>query len=94
MNLDVVIVTHNSAEHLDRVLGALPDDVDVVVVDNASSDASADIAERYGATTVRGTVNAGFAAGCNRGAALGAAKRILFLNPDAVIEADALERLV
>lgn len=94
MNIDVVIVTFNSASHLPRVLGGLPDGADIFVVDNASSDNSADVAAAHGATVVRGQVNAGFAAACNRGAALGNAKTILFLNPDAVITADALELLV
>lgn len=93
MKLDVVIVTYNSASRLPEVLDSLPGDVQVIVVDNASTDGSADVAEALGATVVRGSVNAGFAAGCNRGAALGHAKTILFLNPDAVIDADALERL-
>lgn len=94
MQVDVVIVTFNSASHLPRVLDALPEAANVIVVDNASADASADIAEAHGATVVRSTTNAGFAAGCNRGAALGHAKKILFLNPDAVIEPDSLELLV
>jgi glycosyltransferase involved in cell wall biosynthesis/GT2 family glycosyltransferase len=94
MNLDVVIVAYNSASRLPRVLDLLPGDTNVIVVDNASADGSADVAETHGATVVRGPVNAGFAAGCNRGAALGHAKTILFLNPDALIEPDALERLV
>lgn len=94
MNIDVVIVTHFSASLLPRVLRALPEQLNVFVVDNASTDGSAEVAASYGATVVRGTVNAGFAAGCNRGAALGTAKKILFLNPDAVIEPEALELLV
>lgn len=94
MDIDVVIVTHLSASHLPRALSALPDEVNVFVVDNASADASADIAESYGATVVRGQVNAGFATGCNHGAALGTASKILFLNPDAIIEREALMLLV
>ncbi|MBS1847821.1 MAG: glycosyltransferase, partial [Actinobacteria bacterium] len=94
MDLDVVVVTHNSAGLLPGALDALPDDVSVFVVDNASADASADVAEARGATVVRSAVNAGFGAGCNRGAALGHAKTILFLNPDAVIEPASLGRLV
>ncbi len=94
MYLDVVIVTYNSASRLPKVLDSLPGDVQVTVVDNGSTDGSADVAEARGATVVRGSVNAGFASGCNRGAAFGHAKTILFLNPDAVIESDALERLV
>ena len=42
--LDVIIVTYNSAEYLPRVLGSLPDWVDAIVVDNASSDDSAELA--------------------------------------------------
>ena len=94
MTFDVVMVTHNSASHLVSALSALPEEAQVVVVDNASTDKSADVAESLGATVVRGTVNSGFAAGCNRGAALGNAKTILFLNPDAVISAESLDRLL
>ncbi len=93
MTLDVVLVAHNSAAHLGDALAALPDDADVVVVDNASSDDSVAIAESCGATVIAGQTNAGFAAACNRGAAVGTAKLVLFLNPDAVIESLALERL-
>ncbi|HET8931540.1 MAG TPA: glycosyltransferase, partial [Acidimicrobiales bacterium] len=94
MNLDVVIVAYNSASRLPKVLDLLPGETHVIVVDNASTDDSADVAEAHGATVVRGSVNAGFAAGCNRGAALGHGKTILFLNPDALIEPEALERLI
>ena len=47
-----------------------------------------------GARVVRNATNAGFAAACNRGAAIGDAKTILFLNPDAIIGEQALERLL
>lgn len=94
MDLDVVIVTFDSASYLRGALEALPTDVNVFVVDNASRDHSADVAERFGATVVRGRVNAGFGAASNRGVGLGSAELVLFLNPDAVIHADALKRLV
>lgn len=93
-SLDVVIVTHNSAEHLPEALAALPPGVRVIVVDNASTDDSARLAADAGAEVVRGEVNAGFAAGANRGARLGDAEHILFLNPDAVIDGVNLDRLL
>ena len=89
--LDVVIVTYNSAEYLPRVLGSLPDWVDVIVIDNASSDDSAELARSAGVTVVANDVNAGFAAACNQGASLGDADFVLFLNPDATIDGDNLE---
>ncbi len=94
MQLDVVVVTHNSSAHLASALGALPHGLNVVVVDNASSDDSIGVAQAHGATVIAGETNAGFAAACNRGAAVGDEKLILFLNPDAVIEQTGLERLI
>lgn len=91
--LDVVIVTHDSAEHLPSALAGLPAGVRVIVVDNASTDESVRVAVEAGAEVVRGKVNAGFAAGANRGARLGTAPAILFLNPDARITPADLERL-
>ena len=94
MNVDVVVVTYNSAKELPELFEALGGAAPVTVVDNASTDDSADVAEAHGAKVVRGTVNAGFGAGCNRGAKLGSADYLLFLNPDARIERPDLEQLV
>jgi len=93
--LDVVIVTYNSAAFLPRLLGSLPPSwVDVFVIDNASSDNSAELARSYGATVVANEVNVGFAAACNQGASLGGAEFVLFLNPDANIDEKNLTRLL
>ena len=43
---------------------------------------------------VANDVNAGFAAACNQAASLGDADFVLFLNPDATIDGDNLERLL
>jgi glycosyltransferase involved in cell wall biosynthesis/GT2 family glycosyltransferase len=92
--IDVVIVTHNSAEHLPQALGGLPDGVSVVVIDNASSDRSAAVADDLGLRVVANSVNAGFAAAANQGSALGDRPVVVFLNPDATIGADDLRHLV
>ena len=93
MRLDVVVVAYESAGHLPACLGALPAEATVVVVDNASGDRSAAVAEEHDALVVRNSRNRGFAAAANQGAALGQADLLLFLNPDAVIDAPDLERL-
>jgi glycosyltransferase involved in cell wall biosynthesis len=49
----------NEADRLGRVLSQLVDQLPVLVVDDGSSDASADVAERLGATVVRHEVNRG-----------------------------------
>jgi N-acetylglucosaminyl-diphospho-decaprenol L-rhamnosyltransferase len=99
MSLAVVIVTHNSADSVARNLRELtrqlrPGD-ELVIVDNASTDATLD-AVRAVAPTARVLErqrNTGFAAGCNAGAAATAAPLLLFLNPDARPEPGCLDAL-
>jgi GT2 family glycosyltransferase len=84
----VGIVSWNTAELLDRCLAALPAaleglDARVVVVDNASTDGSADVAARHpGVTVVRNPANDGYARGINRALADADAPVLIALNPD------------
>lgn len=89
----IVLVTYNSAEVIGDAIRSIPPGHEVIVVDNASQDHSADIAEQAGAITIRSEQNLGFGAGCNRGAARATHEALLFLNPDARLQADALEAL-
>ncbi len=66
----------------------------VIVVDNGSTDGSADIAERAGAHVIRLERNFGFAAAVNRGIAAAAGfDWIAILNNDVTLDAGWLERL-
>ncbi|MBO3746965.1 glycosyltransferase family 2 protein [Streptosporangiaceae bacterium NEAU-GS5] len=99
-DIAVVIVTYNSAAVLGDCLGSLDQGGlrprDVVVVDNASKDASTEIAGRAGARVVQTGRNAGYAAAINAGVAtldLDALDAVLVLNPDCRIRAGALTTL-
>jgi GT2 family glycosyltransferase len=94
VTLDVVVVAYESAGHLARCLTSLPAGTDVTVVDNASTDGSADLARRLGARVIRNVSNLGFAAAANQGARLGQGDLVLFLNPDAALDPAGLRRLV
>jgi GT2 family glycosyltransferase len=65
-----------------------------VVVDNASSDGSADglDAGAEPLRVIRNEQNRGFAAACNQGAAEGDAPYVLLLNPDAAVTREDLQR--
>jgi GT2 family glycosyltransferase len=91
---DAVVVAFESAAGLASCLDEVRGHTQVFVVDNASSDRSAEIAEAAGARVVRNCDNRGFAAAANQGAALGRADSILFLNPDATVSAADLALLV
>lgn len=93
MSIGIVMVTFNSASVLGSCLESIPSGCHVVVVDNASRDDSAAIAEAAGVTVVRNRENRGFGAACNQGAKLLQTSHVLFLNPDAVLASGALEEL-
>jgi len=84
-----IVVSWNSAGHVGRAVASVPPPTPVVVVDNASTDGSAEEAERAGAVVLRRTTNAGFGPACNLGAGpvdgLPDAEALLFLNPDAAL---------
>jgi GT2 family glycosyltransferase len=80
---------------LDGVAGQVGASYDVVVVDNASPDGSADEAEgREGVRVVRNSVNVGFGAACNQAAGLARGRHLAFLNHDSVPEPRWLASLV
>ncbi|MGH2351159.1 MAG: glycosyltransferase, partial [Chloroflexota bacterium] len=98
----VVVVSYNVAPLLERCLASvrrasevLSEPLDVVVVDNASRDGSADLVrERFPEVgLVVNHQNRGFGAACNQGAA-GAGAFTLFLNPDAELTTGALPALL
>ncbi len=94
--VDVVVVSYNSSETLRGCVEPLcgVDGTAVVVVDNASGDGSlATIAELPVDSVPLGT-NLGFGHGCNVGWRRGSSPAVLFLNPDARIDATSLGRLV
>ncbi len=89
----IVTVAYNSAAVLAGMLASVPADTPVVVVDNASSDGSGDIAAAAGARIVRLEENEGFGRGCNAGAAQCDTEFLFFVNPDAVIGEGAIDAL-
>ncbi len=80
---------------LGAIAGQLRDGDELIVLDNASSDgtpaAVREAAPR--ATLIETAENLGFAAASNRGAALSSGELLLFLNPDAVVEAGFREAI-
>ena len=72
-DLLVVVVAYHAPDLLERCLDTLADDFDVVVVDNSSDPAVADVAGRHRCGYVDPGRNLGFAGGVNLGAAAGGA---------------------
>lgn len=95
-DVDVIVVSYNSADHLRASVTRLTrlDGANVVIVDSASTDESVSSVADLPVTLVQLTENLGFAHGCNAGARLGDATYVLLLNPDATLDERSLERMV
>lgn len=91
-DVDAIVVSWNSEPHLRASLSRLPTWVRPIIVDNASSDGSVDVARSLGAVVVEQGENAGFPAAVNRALVEVEAPYVLLMNPDLVIAEDALIR--
>lgn len=98
--VSVIIVSWNTKDILLDCLRSLYEQtkaaMQVIVVDNASSDGSADAveAEFPQVTLIRSEVNLGFARGNNRGLEVASGTHVLYLNPDTVIMDGAVDKML
>jgi GT2 family glycosyltransferase len=105
MRVAAVVVSWNAAEQLPSCLASLDaqdhPDLEVVVVDNASEDGSADVLARAAASprrhplrVVRNPVNRGYAGAVNDGLAVVDADAVLCCNVDVELAPDLVRRAV
>lgn len=100
-DLSIAIVSWNTHDLLAACLRSLPDGararaVEVIVVDNASSDGSADMvrASFPAVRVIESASNLGFAPACNRAWPESRGRYFMLLNPDTEVRAGSLDRLV
>jgi hypothetical protein len=101
MKLSIIIVSYNGREHLRKCLRSLSryltdPECEVVVVDNASKDGSAQMVaeESPHARLIALDTNTGFAAGANRGMREAKADAVVLLNPDSEVGSDVFGPMI
>ena len=100
MKASIVIPVWNGLRHLDSGLAALLcqdyPEFEVIAVDNASADGSADfIAQQYPSVRLfKNSHNLGFSGGCNVGLRAAVGDILVLLNQDVVVRPDWLSALV
>jgi GT2 family glycosyltransferase len=100
LQISVVVCTHNRAEKLANCLASLGDQTldrssyEVVVVDDCSTDATPEVAERYATRVIRNERNLGPAVGRNEGARASSAPIVAFTDDDCVPDREWLEELL
>jgi GT2 family glycosyltransferase len=94
-----VLVNFNAGPELRAAVQSIADDLaetpwEAVVVDNASTDGSAEAALRFPQTRlIRNSENVGFGRGVNQAVSAAAAPLILIINPDCRLERGAIETM-
>ena len=102
--VSVVAVNYNCKKWLDRFFPSIQaqtifDRIELVLVDNTSTDGSDKICQEKMAGWTNGVFlatggNYGYGGGCNRGAAVARGKYLFFINPDVWLEPDCLEEML
>jgi GT2 family glycosyltransferase len=98
VDLSVIIVNYNTKQLLDECLASLqeavapPGGMEIIVVDNASSDDSVTMVRQKYPTVqvIASEENLGFAKANNRGTAVATGHTLLFLNSDTRVSCEAL----
>lgn len=101
MKLSIIVVSWNVRDDIARCLRSIEEnrpscEFEIIVVDNASSDDSVDVLTKDfpDVVTVVNSENRGFAAANNQGIKAAKGEYILLLNPDTIVHAGALDRLI
>jgi GT2 family glycosyltransferase len=96
--ISVVIPVYNDAANLVDCLAALraaaTADTEIIVVDDASTDGSASLAERAGVTVIRLPRNSGPGVARNYGAARAQGEILFFVDSDVAVAPDAVRRVL
>ncbi len=95
-NTSVVIVTYNHKEYIEKCLDSIPSGLEVIVVDNISTDGTPELIEKkYGnVKLIRNNINAGYGKGVNIGVQNSNKEYLVILNPDTIIEDNSIEKLI
>ncbi len=95
--ISVIIPNYNGEKIISNCLDALRnqrlDNIEIIVIDNASSDKSPEIIKKYPVVYIQNNENVGFAAAVNQGIKAARYEYVFLLNSDVVIEENTLEVL-
>ena len=91
--VDVILPCLNEVGALPWLLDRMPDGFHPIVVDNGSTDGSASVASKHGATVVAESVP-GFGAACHTGLLAATSDLVCFMDADASLDPRQLDRVV
>lgn len=92
----VIIVTHNHREYLNKCLNSIPSNLEIIVVDNVSTDGTPHIIEeKYPhIKLIKSNKNLGYGRGVNLGVKNSSGDYLVVLNPDTIVQDNSIDELV
>jgi hypothetical protein len=100
MNLSIIIVSFNTKDLLKRCLESLPSFLEIIVVDNGSTDGTILMLKKIKESKnkkikiIENKENVGFARAVNQGLKQAEGEYLLLLNSDIFVKGNALEKLI
>ena len=92
----VVIVTYNHKNYIQKCLDSIPSDLEIIVIDNVSTDGTPEIIEnKYPhVKIIKSETNLGYGKGVNLGIKNSNREFIVILNPDTIVQDNSIEELI
>lgn len=101
MVLSIIIVSWNVYDYLAGCIDSILKnwsslEYEIIIIDNASNDGTADLIKRNypGLILIKNEINQGFAYANNQGIRQARGRYLFFLNPDTIIESNAIEKML
>jgi hypothetical protein len=97
IKLSIIVLSWNTQKLLEQCLKSIPFFVEIIVVDNASTDGTIrflDSLKWPNLKVIKNRANLGFAKGNNQGIKVAQGDLVMLLNSDTIVQKGALEKLV
>ncbi len=97
--ISIIIPTYNAADTIEKILDSIVnsdgfEDCEALVIDDASTDGTAEKADSYPVRVIRSNTNGGSAQARNRGVKNAGGDTIVFFDADVILHADTLQKLI
>ena len=94
MKASVILPAYNEEKNIGNVIKKIPDEYEIIVVDDGSKDDTLDVAKKLGCVCIRLNKNYGKGFACRTGAKIASNKNIVFMDSDGQLNAWEIPKMI